>query len=409
MAERGVYVGIDIDDTYAVASFQEDSTTEPATVSMTAGSGIFQIPLVIARKNGIGQWLIGEEAVCVQQEQKGDAADKLLSRALQKEEMIIAGASYSAKELLVLFLKKLISYIGGPFDAVRVLTLAFCIERLDAERIKLLFSLGEQLELKKEQLILLDRKSAFYYFTLNQSKELWRQDVSLFDYRENTVKYMHLKRSQNSIPQLIHIEKKIAELSGINRDEAFYQLLLQLLEGCKISSVYLVGDAFDGDWMKLSLAYLCRGRRAFIGKNLYAKGACYAIRVKKDKWPWPYLYIGDNELKVNVSLAVKNRGVQEFLSLLNAGESWYEAFGSCEVILDNSDEIAVWLQPFDSQTANVEKLRLGDLPERENKTTRLRICAKALSDRAIKIEIKDLGFGEIARCQNKHWEYLISV
>ena len=41
--------------------------------------------------------------------------------------------------------------------------------------------------------------------------------------------------------------------------------------------------------------------------------------------------MGDNEMKVNVSLKVKNRGKWEFLSLINAGDNWYEASGDCDL------------------------------------------------------------------------------
>ena len=43
MAERGFYIGIDIDDTYAVTSFFTTGMKDVATVSMVAGSEVFQI------------------------------------------------------------------------------------------------------------------------------------------------------------------------------------------------------------------------------------------------------------------------------------------------------------------------------------------------------------------------------
>lgn len=409
MAERGFYVGIDIDDTYAVASFLEDGMKEPATVSMKTGSEVFQIPVRIAKKKGIGQWIIGEETVNVSQTQEIIVVDRLLSRALKQEKVELDGETYLAKDLLVLFLKKMLAYISGPYGAVVLDALALCVEHLDAQMSKLLLSVGEQLEVKKEQLVLLDRKSGFYYFALHQQRELWLHDVYLFDYRGQEMKCVRLERNLNTIPQLVTIEEQCFSLNGENQDESFYRLLEQVMGGHIISSAYLVGDGFDGNWMKLSLSYMCRGRRAFVGKNLYAKGACYALMVLKGKMPWPYAYIGDNEMKVNVSLAVKNRGKKEFLTLLSAGDTWYDSFGACEVLLDNTNEIAIWLQPPDSKTANVEKLTLGDLPERENKTTRLRITAEPLSDRQVKIEMRDLGFGEIVKCKDKHWEYIMSI
>ena len=408
MSERGFYVGIDIDDTYAVASFYEDGIKEPATVSMKAGSEVFQVPLCVAKKKGLGQWFIGEEAALCN-EQENVLVKQLLSSALNQDEIGIDGERYYACDLFVLFLKKLVSYIGGPYGAVKIHCLAFSVECLNAELSKLLLHVGEQMGLKKEQIVLLDRKSAFYYFALSQPKELWLHDVSLFDYREKRMKCMRLERSLNTMPQLVTIEEQVEEIESNAQDEAFYGVLSKMLPGHIVSSVYLVGDAFDGGWMDQSLNYLCRGRRAFMGKNLYAKGACYAMMVLKGNVSWPYAYIGDNEMKVNVSLAVKNRQAKEFYTLLSAGDNWYEASGSCEVILDDTREIAIWLQLPESKTANVQKLELLDLPERENKTTRLRITVTPMSDKQIKVEIKDLGFGELVKSKDQHWEYIMSL
>lgn len=409
MTEQGFYVGIDMDDRYAVVSFYEDSMKEPATVSMRPGTEVFQIPLEIGKKKGIEQWVIGEETFETTASMDVTVINHLLSRAKMEEEIVVDEECYLATELLSLFLKKLVGYIGGPYDAVLIKGLAFSVESLDERLVKLLWSVGEALAVKKEQIVLLDRKSAFYYFTLSQPRELWLQEVCLFDYKKDGIHSFRLERKLNTIPQVVTIEEQYFEVNCDRRDEEFYQILEQVFGKRIVSSVYLVGDGFEGDWMKQSLAYMCRGRRAFMGKNLYAKGACYALNVMKGKMPWPYAYIGDNEMKINVSLVVRNRGKKEFFPLLSAGDNWYEASGECDVILDDTKEIAIWLQAPDSKTANVEKLTLSDLPERENRTTRLHITVKPLSDKQVKIEMKDLGFGELVKAKDKYWEYIMSV
>ena len=186
-------------------------------------------------------------------------------------------------------------------------------------------------------------------------------------------------------------------------------MIKNFFQGRTVSSVYLVGDGFEGNWMKLSVAYLCRGRRAFIGKNLYSKGACYAAAVRAKKLEWPYVYLGDNEMKVNVYLKVRNSGATEFFTLISAGDNWYEAVGECEVLLDGTPEIDFWLQQPDSREARIEKLELTDLPERPPRATRLQITAKPLSDSKVCIGIKDLGFGEIFPASEKMWEYVMSL
>ena len=62
MAHR-YYLRVDMDDQYAVISSYELNKKEPETFSAIAGSEIYQIPALITKKKGIGQWFVGEEAV----------------------------------------------------------------------------------------------------------------------------------------------------------------------------------------------------------------------------------------------------------------------------------------------------------------------------------------------------------
>ena len=403
------YIGIDIDDINAVISYYRPELKEPETLSTVAGSEIFQIPLLLAKKRGIGQWFIGEEAGRMALLAKEEPLDRLLTRALEREKIRVEDEVYDAETLLALYLKKMIllaSRLGNPkLPDLLVITM----EQLSREKSELFDEIAKQLGIERNRLMLLDRKESFYYFVYNQNKALWLHDVCLFDYRTDEITCCIAQRNIKTIPQTIVMTEKICKIDGNNRDDGFYKLLNECFSGRTCSSVYLVGDGFEGDWMKTSLAYMCRGRRAFIGKNLYSKGACYAALVKDKYIPWPYVYMGDNEMKINVSLKVNDGGKLAFYTLISAGENWYDAYGECEVILDDGREIGFWIQFPESRDAKIEKLELSDLPERVPKTTRLRISAKPISDTKVKIVMKDLGFGEIAKSSEQSWEYTMSL
>lgn len=160
--------------------------------------------------------------------------------------------------------------------------------------------------------------------------------------------------------------------------------------------------------MNQSLNFLCRGRRAFMGNNLFSKGACYAAATTALE-SWPFIYMGENEMKFNVSLKMKNRGNVEFYNLISAGKNWFEIEGECEVILSGTPEIDFWKQLPRSREASIETLELTDLPMRPDKTSRLRITAKPISVDKVEIEIKDLGFGEIFRGTDKNWKYTMTM
>jgi hypothetical protein len=218
-----------------------------------------------------------------------------------------------------------------------------------------------------------------------------------------------VERNQKTSPQVVTLTETERVLDAANKDGSFLKILEETFRGHIISSVYLLGDGFDENWMKASLSFMCKGRRAFIGKNLYSKGACYAARARAQSRDWPFIYMGENELKMNVSLKVKNRGREEFYSLLDAGMNWYEAQGECEIILADDSEIDFWLKLPGSREAKVEKINLVDIPKRPARTTRLRIHVRPVSDEAVKLQIKDMGFGEFFKSSQKSWEYVMSM
>ncbi|MBQ9632847.1 MAG: hypothetical protein IJV04_08060, partial [Lachnospiraceae bacterium] len=111
--------------------------------------------------------------------------------------------------------------------------------------------------------------------------------------------------------------------------------------------------------------------------------------------------------KLNVSLKVIDHNEMGFVTLISAGDSWYDAHGECEVILDGTPQIECWIQSPESRRATVETIELAGLPVRENRTTRLRISARPKSDKEVVVSVTDLGFGELCVASGKTWEHLI--
>ena len=102
---------------------------------------------------------------------------------------------------------------------------------------------------------------------------------------------------------------------------------------------------------------------------------------------------------------MQDRSELKFYTLIEAGENWYHNVHSCDVLLDDTNTVDLWLQyPF-GREAKIENLELADLPERPNKTTRISVTSRALSDRKAEIIIYDLGFGEFFPSSGKVWKY----
>lgn len=404
------YIGIDLNDNYAMVSFFQQNMKEPETVSTVAGSEVFQIPLVLARRKSIGKWYYGDEARKLSKSGEMVCIDQLLKRALNNEKIVIDDDSFMAEELLALFLKKVMelpSKLGNPSSFDR---LVICVDRLTKENMSMFYGMSVRLGINSRQLTVIDRKESFYYFALNQDKSLWLHDVVLFMQENESIYFYSLKRDLRTTPQVVSIDKSISYTLDTNdKDKSFSDIINESFKNWVISTVFLVGDTFAEGWMKQSVSLLCKGRRVFMGNNLFTKGACYAAATRDKEAEWPFVYMGENEMKFNLSLKVHDKGELSFYNLISAGSNWFEAKGQCEVIISGSYEVDFWKQLPKSREAKIETLRLTDMPPRPDRATRIRITATPVSDDRIDIEIKDLGFGEIFMGSGKVWHYEMTM
>ena len=406
---EGAYVGIDISSRNTVLSIYNSNMDEPATISTILGEENYSIPTVLAKRVGMSQWFFGEEAIKMSRLKEAVLVEELFNLALKNGEIVLDSETFKARDLLIIFFKKLFS-IPGPMAALTdIEKLVICVDQISLEVMEMMNYVASRIGVDQQHVMLIDRSECFYYYALSQKPELFLYNVALFDYSSNNMVSCTLNRNQTTRPQLINLTVTNHGEITDNRDEAFDEIISNTFGSSLFSSVYLVGDGFDGEWMKVSLSHLCKGRKVFLGKNLYSKGACYGGYIEDCKRDWPFIYIGDNDLKLNLSIKILDNNVMKFFTLIDAGQSWYDVQGECEVILDGEPEIEFFIQRPESREAHSEVLELTDMPKRENRTTRLRIEARPVSDIAVSITITDLGFGEISPASGKSWEHTITM
>ena len=412
---KPVYLGLDLNDRYAMISYYQLNMNEPETVSTIAGGDAYQIPALLAKRKGTGQWYYGDDAKKMAKTSEVVCIDSLLRRAVSGDTVHIEEESYDACDLLALFLKKVMD-LPKKLGAVPVFDrLILSVERISKESMEMFWKIAPKLGLSAEQFMIIDHKESFYHFALSQPEALWIHDVYLFENDGRNLFYYGLKRNTRTKPQMISIKEGIKnpmEYLGAGPaeiDHEFLAILQRAFDNQIVTTAYLVGEGFEGGWMKDSLTFLCKNRRVFMGNNLYSKGACYAGANRDNAEHWKFIYMGEHEMKFNLSLKVRNRGNLAFYTLISAGKNWFETSGECEVILSGSPEIEFWKQLPNSRDAVIESLELTDLPNRPDRTTRLHITAMPLSDEKIEVVIKDMGFGEIYRSTDKTWKYTMTM
>ena len=90
-------------------------------------------------------------------------------------------------------------------------------------------------------------------------------------------------------------------------------------------------------------------------------------------------------------------------TLLNAGESWYEAKAGCEVLLYDEPVVEFYFQPMQGAEGLKESLLLEGLPDRPSRASRLRIEAEFVRVDRLRLTVRDMGFGELFPSTDLCW------
>src|SRR5690606_17594852 len=109
-----------------------------------------------------------------------------------------------------------------------------------------------------------------------------------------------------------------------------------------ISTLYFTGKGFEGEWAKNAIKSLSIRGRAFLGQNLYTKGACYAAKeLSGDSSLENYLLLNEEMITSSLWIRVYRDAKMVDLPIAEAGTPWYEVNKSVEVIPEDEAGIEI--------------------------------------------------------------------
>lgn len=417
----GAVAGYDLSGGTAQISYCLPGETKPETVSQTAGEEQFLIPALLARHADRDLWLYGAQALaCVEKGEALPVWDLLLS-AQSGQAVEVGGEAYDPVALLSLFIKRTLSLLSPILNPARLQALVFTVEEVTTPVIEALIAAMSMLDLKVGQIFVIGRAESFFYYNISQPEELWRHEVLLCDFTSSCLRTFLFSANRRTMPVASFVEEK--EWSEIQRltltededennrngmllDRLLSNALGEMLKDRNVTTVYLIGEGFDGEWYQESLKILCRDRRVFLGNNLYSKGACYAARERLSPGGISkgYAFLGRDMLKANVGMQVARQGGDTYLALLDAGVNWYEAGGEWDFLLEKKNAFSLKITPLNGKEAREVLVTLAGLPARPARTARIHMKVDMTDRETVRISMEDLGFGEFFPATHKFWE-----
>ena len=304
------------------------------------------------------------------------------------------------------FVKKTLS----KYESIEQLT--FTVPELNIDIARMLKGIGKRAGVDKENIYVQDYKESFCHYMIYQPKELWQYEAALFHCDRREVKAFMLRKIQTGYGKgrnaFITVDEvanaQMEELSAVypvlNVDRAkdadiqFRQFVQGVFNKKLVSSVFLVGEGFENNWYPQSLKVLCNGRRAFLGNNLYSKGACYAAYKRTLDYEDSLIYLDETKMMDQICLKLRMKGKDKWYPIVSWGSRWYESDTQCEILLENTDDIEIHIESLAGAEMRVERVSLAGLPKRKNYTLRLQVKVMMLNEKCCQISFKDMGFGE---------------
>lgn len=397
IGERYV-VGYDISTEYAQISFMEMMDSIPSTVSLTEGAEDYNIPACLFKREEVNQWFYGREAINYSAVEDGVMVTNLWEHALVGDMFKVGDLEFDYVALLALFIKRSLVLLKKVAKD-KIAGIMFTVPELTKRAIEVLEEVTQILGLANARVVFEGREESIYYYVVNQQSEIWTHDVMVYDFSDRNLKSYRFGINRHTKPYVAMVDAKsyLIVKNDINKDGTFEAAVKEDMEKSVVSTAFLLGDGFDDDWCHDSLKELCRGRRVFKGQNLYSKGATYAIREKMldTDVNQSLVFLGKDKLKSNVGMKVIRAGKESYFTILDGGESWYDAKKEFDVILDHGNAFEIVITPLDGKNQREIEIVLDGLNIREAKTTRLHMKIYMESEDKMRVCATDMGFGEI--------------
>ena len=391
----GLVIGMDLCDTYTHISCMEPEQT-------------WVIPTVVCKNKNADEWYVEEEAYAHTLVGDGIMEDKLLTQVMKDGTATIGGIKYEGIYLLKMFLEKALELPKKAAGSREIASIVIAVSCLDVKLMDSLLYCADYLKIPRDRVHLISHTESFVYYVMSQKREVWSNQVGMFDLTNQSLRYYELK-VQRGLRQM----QVVADCE--NLEEGFHLDVLDNTAGARLadrilcscadrilqkrlfSAIVLTGKGFENtEWAPEFMKQVCSRRRLFVENSLFSKGALMkAADYLQEKSSYPFICICEGRLKTTVSVKVLNHDKEGQLVLAAAGDNWYEAKSTVDFIVTGKPEVEFTISPLDPKKKKLVKIGLEDFPKRPDRTTKIELSLGFSDDRTMVAVIKDKGFGEI--------------
>lgn len=260
--------------------------------------------------------------------------------------------------------------------------------------------------IKDDRLTILSHTESLLAYVINQKRMLWQNDVALFEFRGEALTYVQMAINHKLTPMIAEIkevsyEKELCRSDTVSKpsdaSQIFEEVALRAIDSSIISTIYVAGRGFEGNFADEVLVKLASGRKVYKGQNLYAKGACYKAK-EIALGEETLVSLLDSEMTpAEVRLKTYYDGKESELTISAPAKPYKEAGGEYDMILDDTNKLELRVIDVRSGIKSRYDFYLEGLPVREKRMTRIHLNVHFTGAYTCRIDVRDLGFGTYYR------------
>lgn len=417
--EQKLLVGFDLCNDYSQIACYNYKTFEPESICEEKNKEQYLIPTVLGVTNKEKEWVYGQEAIKLANLNGAYLVTDIIELIEKNEEITIYDVNFTGTDLLERFLRKCLIILKKIYPNESILKIVFTLKAPNSLLREALHIALSNLGINEDRFYIQSHTQSYLYYALSQRKELWTNDIGLFDFDESGMNYIQISINRNSNPIIVGTKYKdfsnqltyhmLTESSNLDEIRYIFEDITKTaLNKQIISTIYMTGKGFENNWADDLIASLCVGRRIFKGQNLYVKGACYTAReLAIESKLKNFLFLTDEMVDSDILMRVYyDAGIVE-VTLASAGNPWYNIESCFDIILDDEQEIEVIIRNILNGNETSQIIALEGIVNEPNKTARVQLRTKFEDNKTCIIAVKDQGFGEFYPSSNRIWEQMI--
>lgn len=411
MEEKALFVGLDLGNEESRLCYYDEQQYEVVCVNNSA------VPTVLGVKD-TGEWLYGGEAIEADISGRCELIENGIRSIAEGKPLLVGEKEVKPVFYLATYMRKVLSLLNGYEPGKGINKLVVTTYYSDKNLSDCIYIALDSLGIKRDRVKVINHHQSFIYYVMSQSREFWVNDVGMFDFGYNGLRYLQMMMDRRKNPYIVGIKEKdysdTVNMSVLGNEGLAFELdsiTQSALHKQILSTLYMVGPGFENGWADDIMKKLCSGRRVFKGLKLYADGACYAARhLAGEGKIEPFVYIDENMIDSYVTARIYVNASNQELIVAKAGTPWYEIDNSIDIIPHEEVEMVLNVTNIITRGNSNHLISLKDIvTKRPDRMSRINIRIRMKDKHSLIVTVKDKGFGEMYQSSNRIYERIISI